>query len=147
MSVVDKFKNILGLSEEDDDLYNEDFEDDVEPEMEEVEDDFARYGKNKKGKIIKINTTTSLNVVVMQIESFEEARDVADHVKTKRPVVVNLEKLDTAVARRVVDFLSGTSYSLDGNIQKISNGIFLVAPYNVGSMGDFKDELRSKSLF
>jgi cell division inhibitor SepF len=147
MSVVDKFKNILGLSEEDDDLYNEEFEDEAEPEIEEVEDDFARYGKNKKGKIIKINTTTSLNVVVMQIESFEEARDVADHVKTKRPVVVNLEKLDTAVARRVVDFLSGTSYSLDGNIQKISNGIFLVAPYNVGIMGDFKDELRSKSLF
>jgi len=142
MGVMDKFKTMLGMADD------EDFDDDfLEEEPEEVEDDFETFGKNKKGKIVKIHTTAQLNVVVMQIESFEESRDIADHIKTKRPVVMNLEKLDGAVARRVVDFLSGATYALDGNIQKISSGIFLVTPYNVGIMGDFKDELRSKSLF
>ena len=51
------------------------------------------------------------------------------------------------IARRIVDFLSGAVYALDGNIQKVSNGIFLIAPYNVGIMGDFKDELRNKGIF
>jgi cell division inhibitor SepF len=60
---------------------------------------------------------------------------------------MNLESVDREVARRIVDFLSGAVYALDGNIQKVSNGIFLIAPYNVGIMGDFKDELRNKGIF
>ena len=51
------------------------------------------------------------------------------------------------MARRIIDFLSGAVYATEGNIQKISAGIFLVAPYNVGIMGDFKDELRNKGVF
>ena len=141
MGVMDKFKTMLGMSDDefDDDEFMEDETDDV--------DEYEDFNKGKKGKIVKIHTTAQLNVVVMQIETFDEAREIADHIKTKRPVVINLEKLDGNVARRVVDFLSGATYALDGNIQKISSGIFLVTPYNVGIMGDFKDELRSKSLF
>ena len=60
---------------------------------------------------------------------------------------MNLESVDRDVQRRIVDFLSGAVYALDGNIQKVSNGIFLIAPYNVGIMGDFKDELRNKGIF
>lgn len=101
----------------------------------------------KKGKVVNINTTTQLKVVVVSPESFEEARDIADHLKQKKPVVINLEGVEREVARRIVDFLSGAVYSLDGNIQKISAGIFLIAPYNVGIMGDFKDELRNKGVF
>lgn len=96
----------------------------------------------KRGKVVNIHATTQLKVVVMQLQSFEDARDIADHLKQKKPVVINLEKLEKDVARRVVDFLSGTVYGVDGNIQKVANGIFLIAPYNVGIMGDFKDELR-----
>jgi len=101
----------------------------------------------KKGKVVNINTTTQLKVVVVTPESFEEARDIADHLKQKKPVVINLEGVEKEIARRIVDFLSGAVYSLDGNIQKISGGIFLIAPYNVGIMGDFKDELRNKGVF
>ena len=95
----------------------------------------------KRGKVVNIHTSTQLKVVVIQLTSFEDARDIADHLKAKKPVVINLEKLDKDVSRRVVDFLSGAVYGLDGNIQKVANGIFLIAPYNVGIMGDFKDEL------
>lgn len=101
----------------------------------------------KRGKIVNIHTTTQLKVVVVHPETFEDSKEIADHLKTKKPIVVNLEKIDSEVAKRIIDFLSGAVYSLDGNIQKISKGIFLIVPYNMGIMGDFKDELRNKVVF
>lgn len=101
----------------------------------------------KRGKIVNIHTTTQLKVVVVQPDAFEDSKEIADHLKTKKPIVVNLENIDREVAKRIIDFLSGAVYSLDGNIQKISNGIFLIVPYNMGIMGDFKDELRNKVAF
>lgn len=100
-------------------------------------------GRNNN-KVVKIHTTAQLKLVIMQPKSFNEAEDIANHLKSKKPVVMNLESVDKEVARRIVDFLSGAVHALDGNIQKVSNGIFLIAPYNIGIMGDFKDELRSK---
>ena len=101
----------------------------------------------KRGKIVNIHTTTQLKVVVVHPETFEDSKEIADHLKTKKPIVVNLEKIDSEVAKRIIDFLSGAVYSLDGIIQKISKGIFLIVPYNMGIMGDFKDELRNKVVF
>ena len=105
------------------------------------------FSAPKKGKIVNIHTTTQLKVVVVQPAAFEDSKEIADHLKTKKPIVVNLENIDRDVAKRIIDFLSGAVYSLDGNIQKISNGIFLIVPYNMGIMGDFKDELRNKVAF
>jgi len=101
----------------------------------------------KKNKVININTTAILDVVIVTPENFEESQDIADNIKAKRPCVMNLEMVDKGVARRIVDFLSGTVYAVDGNIQKVSNGIFLITPYNVNIMGDFRDELKHKGLF
>lgn len=101
----------------------------------------------KRGKIVNIHTTTQLKVVVVQPVSFEDSKEIADHLKTKKPIVVNLENIDREVAKQIIDFLSGAVYALDGNIQRISNGIFLIVPYNMGIMGDFKDELRNKMVF
>lgn len=136
-NLFDKMTNFFTGS--DDELENEEY---FENEKKE-ESDFAV----KKGKVVNINTTTQLKVVVVTPESFDEARDIAEHLKQKKPVVINLEGVEKDIARRIVDFLSGAVYSLDGNIQKISTGIFLIAPYNVGIMGDFKDELRNKGVF
>lgn len=102
---------------------------------------------NKRSKIVNINTTARLPVVIMTPENFEDAQDIADHIKQKKPCVVNLENVNKDLSRRIVDFLSGVVYAVDGNIQKVSSGIFLVAPYNVSIMGDFKDELRSRGVF
>lgn len=101
----------------------------------------------KRGKIVNIHTTTQLKVVVVQPITFEDSKEIADHLKTKKPIVVNLENIDREVAKQIIDFLSGAVYALDGNIQRISNGIFLIVPYNMGIMGDFKDELRNKVVF
>ncbi len=97
---------------------------------------------DKRSKFVNIHTTAQLKVVVMSPMSFDEARDVADYLKTKNPVVINLETLPKDSSRRMVDFLSGAVYALGGSIQKIANGIFLATPYNVSILGDFKDELK-----
>lgn len=141
MSFMDKMKSAIGLGDEydEDDILTSDFEEEEEPVEEKT------FGR--RNKVVNIHATTQLKVVVMQPESFEDARGIADHLKTKRPVIINLESLDSDVARRLVDFLSGAVYGLDGNIQKVASGIFLIAPYNVSIMGDFKDELKNKGLF
>ena len=77
-----------------------------------------------------------MKLVIMQPVSFEEARDIANHLKERKPIVINLENVDNPTSRRIVDFLSGAVYALDGSIKKVSNGIFLIAPYNVGVMDD-----------
>ncbi len=136
---VEKVMGSLGFEVDHDD--EKEF---LEPQPEQE----PEYGRaNKRGKVVNINTTTRLNVVVIAPETFEDARDIADHLKSKKPCVVNLESVDKEISRRIIDFLSGSVYALDGNIQKISTGIFLIAPYNVSIMGDFKDELRNKGVF
>ncbi|MBQ2754012.1 MAG: cell division protein SepF [Clostridia bacterium] len=137
----DKVKNLINFDGDDED-YEQDMFEDI-PVKNNPETEF----KVKKGKVVNINTTTQLKVVVVSPDSFEEARDIAEHLKQKKPVVINLESVEKEVARRIIDFLSGAVYATEGNIQKISAGIFLVAPYNVGIMGDFKDELRNKGVF
>lgn len=146
MGIVNKVLNLMGFESKDE------YEDDLIESSEfsnssilEDDDEFLEDGK--RNKVVKIHTTAQLKLVVMQPETFEDARDIANHLKSKKPVVMNLESVDRDVARRIVDFLSGAVFALDGNIQKVSNGIFLIAPYNVGIMGDFKDELKSKGIF
>jgi len=85
--------------------------------------------------------------MIVQPVSLEDARDISEHLKSKKPVIVNLEEIEKETAQRIVDFLSGTVYALNGNIQKISGEILIIAPNNVDIMGDFKDELTNKGVF
>ena len=102
--------------------------------------------KSQQSKVVNIHSNNQFKVVIMQPETFDDARDICDHLKNKKPVIVNLETISKETAQRVVDFLSGSVYALDGDIQKVSAGIFLVAPNNVDVMGAvFKDDIRNKA--
>ena len=147
MGIVNKMLNLIGFESQDDEYEDELIENSEFSGAGSVEEDIETFEDGKRSKVVKIHTTAQLKLVVLQPETFEDARDIANHLKSKKPVVMNLESVDRDVARRIVDFLSGAVYALDGNIQKVSNGIFLIAPYNVGIMGDFKDELKSKGIF
>ena len=103
--------------------------------------------KKATGKVVNIHSASQFKVVIVQPEGFEDAQDICNHLKNKKPVIINLEDVEKECAQRIIDFLSGSVYALDGNIQKVSAGIFLIAPNNVDIMGDFKDELRSKGSF
>ena len=135
MGAMNKMLKWIGIGDEEE--YEEEV---VENDIKEVEEAPAPTGR--RGKVVNIQTTAQMKVVVVQLQSFEDARDIADHLKSKKPIVINLENLEPETSRRVVDFLSGAVYGVDGNIQKVANGIFLIAPNNVGIMGDFNDELR-----
>ena len=148
MSIVNKMLNLIGFETSEND-YEEELIENSEFSNSSVfeEDETETFDGGKRNKVVKIHTTAQLKLVVMQPESFEDAREIANHLKNKKPGVINLEAVERNAAQRIVDFLSGAVYALDGNIQKVANGIFLIAPYNVGIMGDFKDELRSKGIF
>ena len=100
--------------------------------------DFRRSSNNK---VVNINATTQLSVVLVKPEKFENAVDIADHLREKRTVVLNLEQTNKDVARRLVDFLSGVTYAQDGKIKKVANSTFIITPYNVDILGDLIDEL------
>lgn len=75
--------------------------------------------------------TKQVKVMVVEPFSFDDAQHVADYLKSRKPVVVNLESTDPEISKRMIDFISGTTYALNGQIQKVGNNIFLCAPNNV----------------
>ena len=96
---------------------------------------------------MNIHATTQLEVAVLQPQTYEDSREIADRLKSKKAVVINLEELSKEDAVKVLDFVSGVVYALEGDIQKVSNGIFLIAPYNVSIANDIRDELKSTGIF
>ena len=94
-----------------------------------------------------IHATTQLKVVLVKPERFENASEIADHLREKRTVVLNLESTNKDIARRLIDFLSGVAYAGDGKIKKVSANTYIITPYSVDLMGDLIDELESSGLY
>lgn len=128
------------------DEYDE-FEDEAEDEVKEPSIKPVSSPKRNSGRVVNIHATTQLEVAVLQPQAYEDAREIADRLKSKRAVVVNLEELSKEDAIKVLDFVSGVVYALEGDIQKVSGGIFLIAPYNVSIANDIKAELKSTGIF
>ena len=105
------------------------------------------FRRNSNNKVVNINATTQLSVVLVKPEKFENAVDIADHLRDRRTVVLNLEQTNKDVARRLVDFLSGVTYAQDGKIKKVANSTFIITPYNVDILGDLIDELENNGLY
>lgn len=147
--LLNKFKNIIGVDYEEEEEEEQELvvREPAKKSLDRTKSNVSVISETKKGKIVGIQATTEFKVVVLNIRKFEEVLDIADHLKAKKPVVINMESIDGACARRIIDFLSGVVYSIEGGIQKVSKGIMLVTPYTVEIMGDFEDELRSKGLF
>ena len=114
-------------------------------------DSYEDEGSDSTGKsgnrVVNINATTQLKVVLVKPERFEDASTIADHLNNKRTVVLNLESTNKDVARRLVDFLYGVAYASEGRIKKIAVNTYLITPYHVELMGDLLDELESNGLY
>lgn len=96
----------------------------------------------KKNNVVNIHSATSpMKVVLAEPTSYDEVQSICDDLKSKKPIIINFENLDKEVSKRMVDFISGAVYALDGSIQKVSNGIVLVAPSNVDVLGSIKNSL------
>ena len=157
MSFMDELRRLARPYEDDDDFLDEDLE---EPFAEPREDRKARrkredrdddldtgYTSVNNDKVVNINTTTQLQVVLVKPEKFQDASTIADHLRDKRTVVRNLESTNKDVARRMVDFLSGAAYALEGKVKKVAVATYIITPYNVDIIGDLIDELENNGMY
>ncbi|MCM8899683.1 cell division protein SepF [Caldicoprobacter algeriensis] len=147
-SIFNKILNLIGLEE----TVIEENPEAGEPEAEEQNQDQeleepSFWSRQKKGKVVNIHTSSYVKVVIYQPTSFEDTQIIINNLKNRKPIVVNLEALDTALAQRVLDFISGAVYALDGTIQKVSRGIFVLAPSNIDIVGNIPEELKGKSFY
>ena len=173
MGVLDKFLDIMKLSDDeydDDDFFDDDYEDDFEekpkksffrkdkPVEDDFEDDFelpaktarpARHSSNNKVTPMRQpqssnrRASANMEVCVIKPNSVEDAREITETLLTGRTVILNLEGMDLEIAQRIIDFTSGATFAISGNLQKISNYIFLVTPTNVDISGDLTDLLNT----
>ena len=103
--------------------------------------------ERRSNKVVNIHTTTQLQVVLVKPERFENASEIADHLREKRTVVLNLESTNKDIASRLLDFLSGVAYANEGKIKKVAISTYIITPYNVDILGDLIDELENNGLY
>lgn len=158
-AIINKFMNMMGISNQDDDIEEieklEVEENDIE-DYEEEEETYSRptrsrsrksfseierenpYGaRNIQSKVIPMNSSVSSSkMVITQPTCYEDVEELGAYLKNKKSVIVNLENVGKEDARRVLDFLSGAAFMIEGSIQKVSNLIYLMAPKNVEVQND-----------
>lgn len=162
MSFIDKFLNAMRLNDDDDEYEfdNEDYLDDVDDYEEEPKKKvFQNKEKKESGrfsdipkekpvktapKITPISKSSrkqgaGMEVCVIKPSSVEDAREITETLLNGRTVVLNVEGLDVEIAQRIIDFTSGSCFAISGNLQKISNYIFIITPANVDISGDFQN--------
>lgn len=133
--IMDKVLGFMGFEEEEVEI----MEDEI------LESDDSQQPKNKKkGTLFNLHSQKNTRVVVCEPKAFDECQSIADNLKNHRAVIINLEEADLELAKRVVDFISGTTYALNGNMQKVGNGIFLFVPNNMDIASENKDLLKDK---
>lgn len=156
MGFMDELKRLAHPYEDD-----EEFVEEMDEETSEEETERPRKAPRKEesyysapsaperrssDNVVNINTTTQLQVVLVKPEKFEDASSIANHLRDKRTVVLNLEAANKDIARRLVDFLSGVAYALEGKIKKVAISTYIITPYNVDIIGDLMDELENSGM-
>ena len=134
-AIMEKVWGLFGMdpAEERDDEELENYDDEelenYDDEEEEQPEERRLWGR-RNNKVVNMPQVQQVKMVISQPTNFEQAASICDLLKQKKSVIVNLEYVNKDVARRIVDFISGSVHALDGHIQKISNSIFLIAPTN-----------------
>lgn len=162
MSILGKLMDSMRLNDTDDDDYylDDDYEDVEKPAKkplfskkseEEYYDDEEEYEQkprflSRSSKVVPMKQSRTMEVSMVKPTSIEDAKEICDHMLAGKAVVLNLEGIHTEVAQRIIDFTSGATYSMNGNLQKISNYIFIATPESVELSGDFQDLLNNGSL-
>ena len=144
MGFFDELKKKMPHPYEDEDDELENFE---EPPRKDVFEDRRVKTEERRNKVVNIHATTQLKVVLVKPERFENAAEIADHLKDKRTVVMNLESTNKDIARRLIDFLSGVAYAGEGKIKKVAANTYIITPYHVDIEGDLIDELENNGLY
>ena len=129
---------------------NEEEEEDYVENNEEMEEEEENSKENKlwgrrNNKVVAMPQPQQVKMVISQPTSFEQSEEICGFLKEKQSVIVNLEYVNKDVARRIIDVVSGAVHALDGHIQKVSNSIFLIAPYNYEITNEMaREEIKNK---
>ena len=145
-AIMEKVWGLLGMEpeQEQEEMENVDYiENDNVQEMEEEED--RKLWGRRNSKIVNMPQTQQVKMVICQPTTFEQSENICTLLKEKKSIIVNLEYVNKDIARRIVDVVSGAVHALDGNLQKVSNSIFLVAPFNYDITNEMaREEIKSK---
>lgn len=142
-AIVNKFLEVFGLPENDEN--EEEYIDEEIDEEQEEEVEERGFFARRNNKVVNMPQTQQVRMVISQPTTFEQAEEICSYLKNRKSVIVNLEYVNKDVARRIVDVMSGAVHALDGHIQKISNSIFLIAPtYYEISTEMARDEIKNK---
>ena len=164
MGVFDKFLNIMKLNDDDyDDDFYDDFDDDFDSKpsrpifnQEELRDDYPAEPRRERSTSSGSNITPmrpstkktssgAMEVCVIRPKSVDDSREICETLLANSTVILNLEGMDVELAQRIIDFISGAAFAISGNLQRISNYIFLVTPANVDISGDLQNLLGGAS--
>lgn len=146
-AIMEKVWGMLGFPEKEEEETEElDYDKnlDIEDQEEEEEEDRRFFGK-RSNKVVNMPQTQQVKMVICQPTTFEQSENICNLLKEKKSIIVNLEYVNKDIARRIVDVVSGAVHALDGNLQKVSNSIFLVAPYNYDITNEMaREEIKNK---
>ena len=145
-ALMNKVWDLFGMDQAEPEEYDDENVYEYEDEEEEAEvEDRKLFGRNNKVVNMPQSQSQAIKMVISQPTNFEQSDEICSFLKEKKSVIVNLEYVNKDVARRIVDFISGGVYALDGYIQKISNSIFLVAPSNYEITNEMaREEMKNK---
>lgn len=149
MSFFDELKRLTRPYDEEEEEF-EGFEEEPKPaekRREATASIFDTQAERRSNKVVNIHTTTQLQVVLVKPDRFESAPEIADHLREKRTVVLNLESVDKNVARRLLDFVAGVAYASEGKVKKVAAFTYIVTPFNVDILGDLVGELENNGLY
>ena len=140
-AIMEKVWGMLGLPEKDEEEIEElDYDKNEEIEEQDEEDEDRKLWGRRSNKVVNMPQTQQVKMVICQPTTFEQSESICNLLKEKKSIIVNLD-----VARRIVDVVSGAVHALDGNLQKVSNSIFLVAPYNYDITNEMaREEIKNK---
>ena len=147
-AIMNKVWNLFGMDaeREDDEEYENDIDYGYEEDYDEENEGKGIFGNlGRKNKVVAMPQTQQIKMVTSQPTTFEQSEEICECLKEKKSVIVNLEYVNKDVARRIVDFISGGVFALNGHIQKVSNSIFLVAPMNYEITNEMaREEIKNK---
>lgn len=148
-AIMNKVWDLFGMDAERANDFDENTEEEevnyYEEQEEEIEDRKIFGNIGRKSKIVSMGQTQQIRMVISQPTTFEQSEEICNFLKEKKSVIVNLEYVNKDVARRIVDFISGGVFALDGHIQKVSNSIFLIAPFNYEITNEMaREEIKNK---
>ena len=154
MKIIDKVCGTFGLKDQEEETQ---FAEQQDAGRKTEPDDYETVHQSEPPKVVHFNTnaeavvknevtTIKMKVIVIEPKSFDDAQQVANYIRDKRPVVINFENTEAEDARRIIDFISGTTYALNGEIKKVGHNVFLCAPNNVNVSYTEKEKTENQEL-